>query len=84
MHDGDAGFAEDVGDLGIAQSGSVVFEGEVFLLFVDAEAAKSVGIREFAEALELFEGGGRVKFVGDFEKCHAGIIPAWEGNEGGE
>jgi hypothetical protein len=75
LHDGNAGFAEDVGDLRFAQPGCVVFEREVLLFFVDAEAADAVGVGEFAEAPELIEAGRRVQFVGDFEKCHAGIIP---------
>lgn len=36
---GDAGLAEDVGDLGVAETRGVVFEGEMVLLFVDAKAA---------------------------------------------
>ena len=48
----------------------------MFLLFVHAEAAEAVGVGEFAETLKLFGAGRRVKLVGDFEKCHAGIIPA--------
>ena len=84
LHDGDAGSAEDVGDLGFAQPGGVVFEGQVLLLFVDSEAAEAVGVGEGAEALKLFEAWWGMQFEGDFEKGHAGIIPAWAGNGGGE
>jgi len=84
LHDGDAGFAEDVGDLRFAQPGRVVFDCQVFLLFVHAEAAEAVGVGEGAEALELFEAWRGMKFEGDFEKGHAGIIPAWAGNGGGD
>lgn len=66
LHDGNAGFAEDVGDLGVAQPGRVVLEREVLLLFVDAEAAEAVGVGECAEALELIEARRGMKFVGDF------------------
>ncbi len=51
----------------------------MLLVFVDAETAEAVGVCEFAEALELIEGGGRVEFVGDFEKCHEEIIAAGTG-----
>ena len=63
---GDAGFAEDVGDLRIAQAGSIVFQREELLLFVHAEAAEAVSVGEFAKTLKLFEAGRRVEFVGDF------------------
>ena len=76
LDDGNAGFAEDVGDLGVAQPGRVVFEREVLLLFVYAEAAEAVGVGECAEALELIEARRGMKFEGDFEKGHGGIIPA--------
>ena len=68
--DGDAGLAEDVGDLGFAQARGVVFEGEVVLLLVDVEAAQAVGVGEFAEAAELFEAQRGLQFVSDFEECH--------------
>ena len=76
--DGDAGLAEDVGDLGFAQARGVVFEGEVVLLLVDVEAAQAVGVGEFAEALELFVAERRVEFVGDFEECHGGDYSSGE------
>ena len=68
--DGDAGATEDMGHLSFAQARGVVFEGEVVLLFVDAEAAKAVGVGKFAEASELFEAERRLQFKGDFEECH--------------
>jgi hypothetical protein len=68
---GDAGFAEDVGDLGIAEARGVVFESEMVLLFVDAKAAQAIGVGESAEAAELFETQGRLQFVSDFEERHA-------------
>jgi hypothetical protein len=68
---GDAGFAEDVGDLGVAEARGVVFESEMVLLFVDAKAAQAVGVGECAEAAELFETQGRLQFVSDFEERHA-------------
>jgi len=52
----------------------------MILLFIHAKAAQSVGVGEFAEALKLFGAGRRVELVRDFEKCHAGIIPALASN----
>jgi hypothetical protein len=74
--DGDAGLAEDVGDLRLAQARGVVFECELIFLLIDAEAAETVGVGELAEAVELFEAERGLQFVGDFEECHGGIIPA--------
>lgn len=68
--DGDAGLAEDVGDLGLAEARGVVFEGEMVVLFVDAEAAEAVGVGKFAQAAELLEAERGLQFVGDFEECH--------------
>ena len=78
LHDGNSRFPEDVRNLRFTKSRGVVFQGKVLLFFVHAETPQSVRVGEFAEALELLEAGGRVKLVGDFEKCHAGIIPAPE------
>jgi hypothetical protein len=68
---GDAGLAEDVGNLSVAEARGVVFEGEMRLLFVDAKAAQAIGVGECAEAAELFETQGRLQFVSDFEERHA-------------
>jgi len=75
--------AEDVCDLGFAEAGGVVFERDVELGVVDLEAAEAVGVGEFAEALKLFVAERRMKLVGDFEKCHEGIIPVAAGNGAG-
>jgi hypothetical protein len=64
--------AEDVGDLGFAQARGVVFEGELVFLLVDAEAAETVGVGEFAETAELFEAQWRLQLVGDFQEGHKG------------
>ena len=69
---------EGVGDLGFAEARGVVLEGESFGRVVDVEAAEAVEIGEFAEALELFVAQGRMEFVGDFEKCHAGDYSSGE------
>jgi hypothetical protein len=71
---GNAGLGQDVGDLGLAQAGGVVFEGEMIFLFVDAEAAQAVGVGKFTEASELFEAERRLKFVGDLDECHGESI----------
>lgn len=68
--DGDAGLAEDVGDLGLTEARGVVFESEMVVLFVDAEAAEAVGVGEFAQAAELFEAERGLQFEGDVEECH--------------
>jgi len=71
---GDAGLAKGVRDLRLAQTGSIVLEGELVLLLVDAKPAKAVCVGEFAEAAELVEAQGRLQFVGDFEECHEASI----------
>jgi len=68
--DGDAGQAEDVGDLSLAETRGVVFEGEVVLLLVDMEAAEAVGVGKFTEPGELLEADRGLQFVSDFEECH--------------
>lgn len=69
--DGDAGLAENVRNLSLAKTGSVVFEGELILLLVDAKAAETVGIGEFAQAAELFEAQRGLQFVSNFEESHS-------------
>jgi hypothetical protein len=68
--DRDAGLAEHVGDLRVAEARSVVFEREMVLLFIDAKTTQPVSIGERTEAAELFEAQGRLELVGDFEKRH--------------
>lgn len=68
--DGDAGLAQDVGNLRVAQTRSVVLEGELILLFVDAKPAKTIGIGEFAEAIKLLKAEWGLQFVGNFDQCH--------------
>lgn len=68
--DGDAGLAEDVGDLGLAKARGVVFESEMVVLFVDAEAAETVGVGELTQAAELLEAERGLQFEGDVEECH--------------
>jgi len=70
--DRDAGLGQCVCDLGFAEAGGVVLEGEDFAGVVDVEAAEAIEIGEFAEALELLVAQGRMEFVIDFEKRHAG------------
>lgn len=68
--DGDAGLSEDMSDLGLAESGGVVFESEAVVLLVDLEAAQAVSVGELAETAELLEAERRLQFVSDFEECH--------------
>ena len=70
--------AEDVCDLGFAEAGGVVFERDVELGVVDLEAAKAVGVGEFAERAELIVGEGRLEFKFGFEKCHVRSIAKGE------
>lgn len=74
--DSDFGLAEGVGHLCFAQPGSVVFEGELLFRVVQAKAAQAVGVGEFAELAELLLAQRRLQFIGHFDECHAGIIPA--------
>ena len=67
-----------MGDLSFAEARGVVLEGELVLLFVDAEPAQAVGIGEFAEAAELREAQRGLQLIRDFEKGHARIIAAGE------
>ena len=68
--DGDAGLAEHVSDLGVAEARSVVFERDLVFPLVDAEFAQAIGVGEFAEALELLKAQRRLKFISDFKKRH--------------
>jgi hypothetical protein len=67
----DAGLAEDMGDLRVAEARGVVFEGEMVLLLVDVEFAQAIGVGERAEAAELRKAQRMLQLVGDFEECHA-------------
>jgi len=72
--DGDAGLAEGVGHLRVAQARSVVFERQLVHGVVDAEAAQPVGVREFAQMAQLVFGERGLQFVGNLDECHGGII----------
>jgi hypothetical protein len=58
--DGNAGLAEDMGHLRVAQTGGVVFKGEMVFLLVDMKLAQSVGIGKLPEAAELLQAQGRL------------------------
>jgi hypothetical protein len=62
--------AEDVCDLGLAEAGSVVFEGEMEFGMVELKAAEAVGVGEFGERAELIVREGRLEFEFGFEECH--------------
>ena len=72
LGDRDADLGEGVKDLGFPEARGVVFEGEAVVPFVYAQAAKTVGVGELAQPLELLVAERRVQFIGDFEKCHIG------------
>ena len=72
MGDGDPGLGEGVKDLSFPEARGVVFEGKAVVLFVNAQAAKTISVGEFAQSLELLVAERRVQFIGDFEKCHVG------------
>lgn len=74
FRDGDSGLAEGVEHLGFAEARGVVFEGDAVLLLIHTEAAESISVGEFAEALELFVAERGMELVADFEKCHAESI----------
>jgi hypothetical protein len=72
--DGDAGVAEDVRDLSLAEAGGVVFEREVTFGVVELEAAKAIGIGKFTEGAKLFVGEGGLELEFGFKKCHGESI----------
>jgi hypothetical protein len=74
--DGDARLSQDVNDLSFTETGSVVFKSDLVFLFVHMDAAQAVGIGKFSEALQLLPSQGRLEFIGDFKKCHAGNYSA--------
>jgi hypothetical protein len=67
-----------VGDLGFAEARGVVFEGKGLAGVADVEAAETVEVGEFAEALKLFVAERRMEFVIDFEECHGGKYSSGE------
>jgi hypothetical protein len=70
--DGDSGLSQDVGNLCFAEAGGVVFKRDLIFLLVDVDAAQTVGVGKFAQALQLLVAEGGVQVVGNFEKRHAG------------
>ena len=68
--DGDAGAAEHVSDLGVAEARGIVFEGDLVFLLVDAEFPQAIGVGEFAEALELLKAQRGLQFISNFKKRH--------------
>jgi hypothetical protein len=74
--DSDAGLAEHVGDLSLTQARGVVFERQLVLGLIYAEAAQAIGVREFAQMAQLFFGERGLQFVGNFHESHSGIIAA--------
>jgi len=72
LGDGDPDLSKGVKDLSFPEARSVVFEGKAVVPFVYAQAAKTVGVGELAQPLELLVAERRVQFIGDFEKCHIG------------
>ena len=73
-HDGDSGVTKDVGDLGLAEAGGVVFEREKQFGIVEMETAEAVGIGKFAEGPELLVSERRLELEFGLEKCHDQII----------
>ena len=65
-----------MGDLGFAQAGGVVFEGQLIGCRVNAKAAQAVGVGELAEVAQLIVGERGLQFVSDFDESHEGIIAA--------
>lgn len=65
-----------MGHLGFAQARGVVFERQLVLVLIDAKAAQAVNVCELAQMAQLFFGERGLQFVGNFHKCHGGIIAA--------
>jgi hypothetical protein len=63
-------------DLRFAQPRGVIFKRQLFLRFVNAEAAQAIGVRELAKMTQLIFGERRLQFVGNVNESHAGIIAA--------
>jgi len=66
--------AENVCNLSLAKARAVIFEREMALGVVELEAAKAVGVGEFAECAELFVGERGLEFELGFEKGHGESI----------
>ena len=66
--------AEDVCDLGFAEAGGVVLEGNLEFGFVDLETAEAVRVGKFTERTELIVSERGLEFEFGFEECHGGII----------
>ena len=76
--DGDAGLAEGVGDLRLAEAGSVIFEGQLLPRIVEAKAAQAVGVGEFAEPAQLLVAQRGLEFVSHFDECHGERLYQWQ------
>jgi hypothetical protein len=65
-----------VRDLSLSEPGSIVFERQLVLGFVDAESPQSVSVGEGAQVLKLFGVQAILQLVCNFDECHARSIPA--------
>ena len=66
----DTRLAEDVRDLGLAETRGVVYKCQMVVLLIDPKTAQTIGVREGAEAAELLEAQRRLQFKRDFGECH--------------
>jgi len=65
--DRNACLTQDMGYLRVTQTGSVVFEGELILLLVDAKPSQTVGVGEFAETVKLLKTERKLQFISDLD-----------------
>lgn len=72
--DGDVRPAEDVDHFRFLEARGVVFESEAVIGFVNPKTTESIGVGEETESAKLAGLEGGLKFVGDFDERHKGMI----------
>jgi hypothetical protein len=77
----DTRLAEDVRDLGLAETRGVVYKCQMVVPLIDVKTAQTVGVRERAEAAELLEAQRRLQFKRNFGQCHGTDYSSSEGIE---
>jgi len=65
-----------MGNLRFAQSRSIIFKRQFRAVMVELEFPQTVGVGEFAEAVDLLGREWRLQSVADFEERHGGSIAA--------
>jgi hypothetical protein len=68
---GNGRLPENMCNLRVAQTRSVILKRQLFFALVEAEASQAVGVGKLAETAQLFWRQGGLQFVSDFHECHA-------------